>query len=268
MKKKLISSCLISTSLMILESHTSFANEQVASVQTPSTHNTRQSRTPYNFSGFYVGAFVGGTTMNTKVENFLDLTAIIPAEDTFINTLNFRKSSFMGNILLGYRKQFANQFIAGFELNGGFFNQNMEKNYDAQTPNLGILNLKMRLKRSYSIRPSLILGWAITPRMAVLGSLGVGSSRFEQTLQRTSAIANQNTIHTAKQWAHSLVPGLGFEYALTPHFSLAASFHYEFFQQLNFNLPGVFDTTSLDGVNRSNLKPAAYNYMVGIVYKF
>ncbi|HQS84088.1 MAG: hypothetical protein B7Y25_03675 [Alphaproteobacteria bacterium 16-39-46] len=212
----------------------------------------------YN-SGFYTGALLGYSSMNSSIRESLFSPGLLNSS----KNLTGNSQGIVGDLLLGYRHFFKNKYMLGFEF--GFSANNNELNNKFLVNNF---NIQTKLKGQYKFTPSVVIGTQLSSKWLGFIKLGVSMSRFKGYhslyLPGSGEGADIRTFSSTKT---GFMGALGAEYAINEKISTIALASYESFGSISstfkeniFGFPN--ETTTI------KMKPEYYTFKVGMTYSF
>jgi|GEM_PF-1146126 len=184
------------------------------------------STTPSIRSGFLIGVEGGYSMMRGKVDGIFDTDGPIPGGEPPIpaaRQISKKASTFVGDVLMGARYVFKNGITLGGDVSLGYDGNHISSPLTYNDPLAGTTEFGNKLKRTYFITPSFIVGKTFTPRLHGFIKLGLGVSKFKNEIKN---IAVNRTFRSSKTTI-GFVPTIGLEYALTQRISLTGSLSYE-----------------------------------------
>lgn len=212
-------------------------------------------------SGFLAGAHVGYSFGSGKFTGTLDLVpALAPSS---IITGSARKSAFLFGVLGGYRHIFNDGYTIGANLEVDIYGSN-EVTKRLEQPPAPVVPFNNRLKRNYSVIPSMTLGKIFCGRYHVALGLGLGITRFnlqvDNILQQRSQSASQTKL--------GFVPSIGVEYAATHNVSLVGNISYEMYKKISKKFVNILNAGAVTANYTSSISPKYVNLKLGVVYRF
>jgi outer membrane immunogenic protein len=225
-----------------------------------------------DWSGFYVGANLGGswgdTSMELQVAPGSGATVIPPGDVGLLNQVGSdddNKTSLTGGLQAGFNFQ-SGGLILGLETDIGFLDVDQERTnvYQSQVAAGVAYALDQRVKTDWiwTLRPR--LGYASGPWMGyVTGGIATTKTKFKTTLADNRAPANVAVLErsdTDTGW----VGGLGGAYALSESLSLRGEWLYVDFGKVHETVatPNGFIAITPEAKVKANL------LRVGLDYRF
>lgn len=233
-----------------------------------------QTRAPaaIDWSGFYVGGFLGGTNSQAQVQTTAGSGPYLNAtDDAQINRAansDLEQWRPAGGLVGGYGRQFGN-IVVGIEASANTLLLNDERTVSEiyQSTGTSRFTLKQSVTADWmaTLRPR--LGWAEDNWLGyVTGGLSVTRLKLDTTFADTAFSARSQSSDSQMVTGWSL--GLGGEYALGRDWSLRGEYLYTRFNQMRSS-SGVTatGTTDTDSLNHS-ADLGTHGVMVGLTYRF
>ncbi|GLS18736.1 membrane protein [Labrys miyagiensis] len=228
---------------------------------------------PVTWTGFYIGAGIGGRTNNT---DWTTTTAFFPA---FLGTripMPFRSApnasvdstDFRGSIYGGYNWQFAPTWVAGLEGDIGYAKNSGRISRIPGLTAIGASFAESELTTDGSVRAR--VGYLVTPSILLYATGGVA---FQQIKNSTTCPADTFVCNPAvgTQSFHSsdtlvgYTIGAGAEAMIYDHWLVRAEYRFSDFGSNSFTaIPPTISTFGAD----AKTKVQTHNFGVGIAYKF
>lgn len=237
-----------------------------------------------SMTGFYLGVNAGAANTNVKYDfntNALPSTGTTAAagyENKYKNDAG--KLGYLLGAFAGYGMSFGNNAYVGVEVYGGFDTTTV-KPYDdsASGKAVGFFKTSVKRKNYYGMAPR--LGYMLTPSTMAYVRLGVEAGKWEAQVEPNAATINglpasapdkeasKKTFKASKNRIN-LVPGFGFETALSKNLFVRAEYSYLFGPSMSIdqNTKG-YNNAVLSGNNvKHTLKVTQHAFKLGMGYKF
>lgn len=211
-------------------------------------------------TGFLAGAQVGASFGNGKFNSTLNANPANPI-NVFPANGTGRKTSALFGVLGGYRSVFNQDMTLGLLVEANFFSTN---DVTKLLSHAGI-TFNNRIKKNYSIIPTIALGKIFNGRWHASLGLGLAFTRFKQQVDTVNV--NPALTANASQNKVGFVPSIGVEYASTPNVSLFGNLSYEIYgstRKTFTNSAFIANNTSYT----TSVKPRYVSVKIGAVYKF
>jgi outer membrane immunogenic protein len=222
----------------------------------------------YNWTGFYVGADIGGGWMNDRVFDFFTATGIQNFQRFGLNS-----SGVLGGLFAGYNWQTSANLVFGVEgdieataLKSQASSFTLIAGGVAVPPGNGTANVSLPWQGSLRAR----LGYAAGPALYYLtGGLAVAEINTQYATLAGNIFANPPGSSSFSSTRVGWTLGTGFEYAFAPNWTARAEYRYTDYGNFSDTIVtnaalanGQWDlTTARHSVNESVVR-------VGIAYKF
>ena len=185
------------------------------------------------FSGFYLGAQLGGGATHTEIkftQPHLAATAHRLEQQEMHGKNKLSASGAIGGLHVGYGKQFPNRFYLGLEAYGNLIG-NRESNYRNEKLSY---NQMVTVERKYKIERNNSFGLALRPGVAFgntlfYAKLGVESANFKYSVANSETDTKTQT-GSANGRRIGFVPGVGVSFNLTDHMILGLEATYAFYK--------------------------------------
>jgi len=237
----------------------------LASMLTALGTATSMAHTGFYKSGFLAGAHVGysfGWGTFNGIHNIN--VAGIPLSNV---SGRAKKSGPLFGFVGGYRHLLNQGYTFGADIGVSFYGGNELKkqlNNAIVTPiNTVVTPFVNRIKRNYTIVPSLNFGRVFCGRYHVAVGLGLGIARFRQQVDNINAMLSAK----ASQTKFGFVPSVKGEYALSPPPSLTGDISYEIYQKVKKQF-GSTATAFPGGSYTSSITPKYLTLKIGAIYRF
>lgn len=211
--------------------------------------------------GFMVGGHVGYSFGSGKFNSTYTLAPGLLQPASTVNGSS-RKSAALFGVLGGYRHIFNQGYTLGANVEFNLFASNeFSKQLAHSFPVPLTVPVTNRLKRTFNVLPSLVVGKIFCDRYHVSLGLGVAFTRFKQQV-----INNANSFTANKtQTKVGFVPSLGVEYAASKNVSLVGNLSYEIYSKFS----KTYNTGFGNGATyTASNKPRYTTLKVGAVYRF
>lgn len=230
------------------------------------TTSTTLAHSSFYKSGFLAGAQVGVGLGSGRFNSTYNINPAA-AVSTSNATGTARKTGAIIGLLAGYRHILHKDFTLGLILEANFFaNNEINKSLAHFTNPPPAINVSNRLKKTYSIVPTIALGKIFCGRWHASLGLGLSFARFKQQFNvlpgtPISATGNNSTTKVG------VVPSVGIEYAATPNVSFLGNVSYEIYSKVS----KTFNNNNLGPAPASyttSIKPKYLAFRLGAVYRF
>jgi outer membrane immunogenic protein len=223
----------------------------------------------YNWTGFYVGANIGGAWSNNDA-----LWSPLPASATFGAfpiAGNAGGSSAIGGFQAGYNWQFAPTWVAGLEADwswaktGGSFNQPWVSNPGSAAVAGSFTNMGSTLDWVSSLRAR--LGYLVLPNLMAYGTVGGAWGKIDYTASNSGGVIPYATSTAFSNTQGGWVAGGGLEWMVTNNWLLRGEYLY---YGLNSS-PSVVVSPGIPGALPSGYSWSSTNVSVAraaLSYKF
>lgn len=220
-------------------------------------------------SGFLAGAHVGYSWGSGRFNGAHDhgIPALTPTVTTA--SASARKSGPLFGIFGGYRHVAAQGYTLGLNLEANIFGSN-ELSKDLLHSAVGIGGpvsdlFQNRLKRTFNIVPTLVIGKVFSDCYHVSLGLGLAFARFKQQISALDPDLNVPAT-SAQRTKVGFVPSLGIEYAVAKNVSLTGNFSYEIYSKVSRTF--VINEPVVEATYASSIKPRYATLKIGAVYRF
>lgn len=230
-----------------------------------------QSPTAVDWSGFYVGGLLGGTSNKAQVQTTVGVTKYLDATDARQmdragnnDLVEWRPA---GTLLGGYGKQFGHVLI-GIEASANTLSLNDERsvseNFQTLPTKRFILKQSVTADWMATLRPR--LGWAEDNWLGyVTGGLAVTQLKLDTQFNDNafSGFSQSSESKIATGWSL----GLGGEYALGENWSLRGEYLYTRFGQMKSSSETISTNNSGGSLNHTAALDT-HGVMMGLTYRF
>lgn len=203
--------------------------------------------TPYNWTGFYIGAAVGVGSTNTEY------SASGPALGGFSASLDsFSGDGFHGALLAGYNHQFiGSNIVVGIEGDVAFNDQDVEADFSAGG---GAFTASAELEHDFSASIRGRLGYLLLPRAMAYVTGGLAYGEFDTSASTSTGFSFSQD---DSEWGWTI--GGGLEVAATDNIRVRAEYLYTDYSEWDYPVPAGFSLDA-DAVN--------HTARVGVIYNF
>jgi opacity protein-like surface antigen len=215
-------------------------------------------------SGFLAGAQVGVSMGNGKFNSTFNFPPAV-AVNTSSASGTARKTSALFGLLGGYRHIFNQDYTIGFILEANVFTNNQLVKSLAQFGSEFTFN--HRLKKSFSVIPSVVLGKIFCGRWHASVGLGLAISRFRLGIDNTSPDVTPASV-SATQTKIGFVPSIGAEYAATQNVSIIGNVSYEFYGKIRKTFSNNVAAFGTGNSYTTSISPRYFALKVGAIYRF
>jgi outer membrane immunogenic protein len=208
----------------------------------------------YNWSGFYVGGHLGGSSTNQNWTNSANTTAfgdLIPGQG-----FGQHGSGVFGGGQIGYNWQ-ASNYVFGLEGTAS----GMDNRGTLRNTVFGAKDDVFSWKTSWMATVTARMGYAVTNNLFYVKGGYAGASN---SLSVADTVAPAVGAGSANQWHNGWTLGAGWEYGITQNWIVGVEYDYSAFQTKSYQLAGT-----AAGTYAFDAKPRDIQSMVGRVsYKF
>ena len=200
---------------------------------------------PFSWTGFYIGAYAGGSFGNTNMQEFNG-----PGELAFlpgaITSTNINPDAFVGGGFVGYNYEFPSSIVLGGEVEGGGSTASATgATYSGVHPGPAVLDhipTYNKLTEPWDFRARARLGWATGMLLPfIAGGLSVTQENLDLTFPCPNFPAPGVTTYTANT-SKTLVGfniGAGIDWAITPNIIARAEYIFDDYGSPTFNEDGT-----------------------------
>ena len=212
-------------------------------------------------SGMYTGLLFGYSNLHASNKE----TVNVGIQPTETKTVTANQAGLVGNLLIGYRELFKNNFLLGGELGISLDNSQMvQKNILGNN----IHSSYTKLGSVYKFVPALVLGGKFSDKWLGFVKMGPSISQFKvnHSITQVGFSPLPGAINKFRTTKVGFMAAVGAEYAVDEDVSTVGIVSYEKFGSINRTF-GVVDGVAGEK-DTINLKPQYVTATVGMVYKF
>ena len=220
-----------------------------------------------SFSGFYAGvqAGVNSTNGTTNIDNYLATNSDTAASN---HKSSVGKKSFVGGLFAGYGMGVGSCAYVGAELYANFGNSN-DTAYDSSNYAADSKNLKITVKRGYTMGAKVRLGYTVSPQAMIF--LGLGLERAKMTLQSENmqtahAQTGAKAVKKSKNKV-SFAPSVGMDMFLNKNLFLRGEYTYVVGTSQKVS-PVVTNTVGTNFTATVKTNMTQQRFALGLGYKF
>ncbi len=225
---------------------------------------------PFSWTGFYVGAYAGGSFGNTNMQeiNGAGELAFLPGQAT---NANIDPDLFTLGGFAGYNYQFPSSFVLGGEIEfGGNTGSATGTTFSGVIPGAPAIEDNIptynKLSLPWDFRARVRMGWAVGTVMPfIAGGLSVTEANLDLTFPCPNFPAPGVTTYTANssQTLTGFNIGAGIDWAITPNIIARAEYIFDDFGSPNFS------EDATQGWNNRKLSNLQNNtFRLALAYKF
>ena len=225
--------------------------------------------TPYYKTGFYGGAALGYATDKLHDTFYYDNIASGGTQQSI--TLNPTSHSVTGDLVIGGRILLNNGFMPGFDVTVSTIRSKWDIDFPFRDfTSLGDPALHVKVEKSYTVTPALVLGAVLKEKYYLFTKLGVSIDRVKTTITDPQAGGGKNS---QSEFLLGFSANVGLEYAFNDQWSIMGMVGYEITRDSEYesrSYQPVINGLSRVGrdIASHKIHTQTYTQKIGVIYKF